>query len=283
MTRIFYLPLALCYRAIYVLHHHLFLRPQPPLKHSKLVIVGSYRTGGAGKTPFCLWLSKSIADKGISVALLCHKYAYDEIFFLKQELQKFGNVQVIGTTNRHKTSVLLDRQGVDYIICDDGFEDTRLAARQTLLLLWEEEPKHIVDLWPFRQNRSLTKDHNRTKTTKLWCFGANPDVSFFIESATNAQGVPAPSQVNVFCGIADPERFASDLESAGYSIKGKVFLRDHCRNFERKLRLALAKAPTDCFVITQKDAIRLSPKTLQNDRVYVARQAIKVKKSVLPL
>ena len=69
MLRLF---LATCYRAIYRLHHAICLRPGKPLGHSRLVVVGSYRTGGAGKTPFCTWLAETLSAHEKHVAILCH-------------------------------------------------------------------------------------------------------------------------------------------------------------------------------------------------------------------
>ena len=50
--------LALLYRFFYKMNRFLFLRPQKPLDQSKMIIVGSYLIGGAGKTPFALYLAK---------------------------------------------------------------------------------------------------------------------------------------------------------------------------------------------------------------------------------
>ena len=53
-------PLAVLYRIGYVVHHKLCLAPGRPTEHAQVLIVGSYRIGGAGKTPFCAWLIEAI-------------------------------------------------------------------------------------------------------------------------------------------------------------------------------------------------------------------------------
>lgn len=146
--------LAACYRAAYLLHHKIFLRPDPTLPkklgHTKLIVVGSYRTGGAGKTPFCIWLAKHLAAQSTGaspkIAILCHNYAYDEILMLKEIFEeKKGesgtssapkNIEIIGTGNRHKTVLeLLARETPpDAIICDDGLEDSRLTGAVHIIL-----------------------------------------------------------------------------------------------------------------------------------------------------
>ena len=78
------LVLAICYRALYRLHHAICLRPGEPLRHSRLVVVGAYRTGGAGKTPFSTWLAETLSAHEKHVAILCHEYAYDEAAMLRE-------------------------------------------------------------------------------------------------------------------------------------------------------------------------------------------------------
>ena len=118
------LAIALCYHAIYLLHHALCLRPGTPLQHSQLIVVGSFRTGGAGKTPFCIWLCRHLAAQGKTVALLAHEYAFDEIALLRQKFASDAHIQVFATKNRYRLAHELDRsQKFDCIVCDDGFDN----------------------------------------------------------------------------------------------------------------------------------------------------------------
>lgn len=265
--------LAACYRAAYSLHHALFLRPGHPLKNSKLIVIGSYRGGGAGKTPLALWLARELASRGKRVAVLCHEYAYDEIQMLRQELAAAGGltkdadggnrptkdadsemntsgnrpmkkardgketsddsggptkdadskaetdrglVQVLSTRNRYRTARELDDRGMpgdmnrgapgdincgeppDVIICDDGFEDSRLRPDLTILLEWGPAPRHIRDLVPAGDARSLEQDHRTdpAKTIRLNCLGPAADISFPVDSITNYLGEPATKQTS---------------------------------------------------------------------------------------
>jgi len=234
------LPLAGLYRIAYKLHHHIFLRPGKPLAHGKLIVVGSFLAGGAGKTPFCIWLAEELragryaglprlqrdsphsgtshtkeqvpkcvaagsepgmtnmqieatpqhvmaAKAAISqqkdsgsvpgmtkeeprvaatsetrvaqgeprVAILCHEKAKDEAALLQWRLPF---AKVFTTDNRYRTAHELDQQ-FDYIICDDGFEDTRLIGAYTIRLDWGKAPTRIRDLLPAGKCRSLLQDH----------------------------------------------------------------------------------------------------------------------------
>jgi tetraacyldisaccharide 4'-kinase len=173
------------YRIAYKLHHKLFLRPQPALR-TRVIIVGSYLVGGAGKTPFTIWLAKRILEQDKKVAVLCHSKAWDEFTLLQQELQPLG-VTVIATKNRYFTAKSISDK-FDTILCDDGFEDTRFTGAHYICLDWQEPPRSIADLVPAGKCRSLEQDHRDSHIIHIDCYGKNgttPDIRFSIESLTN--------------------------------------------------------------------------------------------------
>ncbi len=285
---LFYLPAAICYRVAYLLHHRFFLRPGKPLQHAKLIIVGSHRAGGAGKTPFCIWLASYISRRPAKnspqaarprIAILCHQYAYDEIAMLRREFLDQPHIAVVGTRNRYRSTLQLDSQ-FDYIICDDGFEDSRLPVDITFALQWEPPPKKIRDLWPAGKNRSLAKDHLATglsRTIPLQCSGESPDVSFTITSITNDGGqvLPRNSKAIILCGLGDPRRFIDDIRNYGISIRRSIVFKDHYRYFAHKMELML-KIYSTPIIISGKDACRLTDIQEKDSRVFVARQSCTV-------
>ena len=284
MLRLF---LALCYRAAYLSHHALCLRPGAPLQHSKLIVVGSFRTGGAGKTPFCIWLANHLTAQERRVALLCHEYAFDEIAMLREKFSHNTHVEVFATRNRYRTAHELDStQKFDVILCDDGFEDSRLVGATTIILSWEDAPTKISDLWPLGKMRSLPKDHEigSPYTTTLHCSGESPDIRFVVDKVSSpvAGEFPAEKKAIAFCGIGTPERFRQDVQNAGIQVARLDAFRDHCRNFAQKLASTLQKEPDSAFIISEKDAARLPKEFFQrNKRVYVASQKAIVSPSAL--
>ena len=294
---------AYCYRAVYKLHHALCLRPGAPLQHSKLIVVGSFRTGGAGKTPFCIWLCKHLAAQGKAVALLAHEYAFDEINMLRQKFSDSESVQVFATRNRYRLAHELDKSHkFDYIVCDDGFEDSRLTGAVTLLLQWEPAPTKISELWPNGPMRSLAKDHNidhnmdhgigQNKCSPmvriLRCEGENPAVQFVVDKVlhctTNKEFVKNSAKANIVCGLGNPERFCKDLENFGIEISHKFFFKDHSKAFAAQFQKILESRPQDAFIISEKDAARLSAEFIQKNvksQIYIAYQATKVSPEVV--
>ena len=258
--------LSLLYRLLYKLHHWLFLRPGKPLTHAKLIVVGSFLAGGAGKTPFVIWLANHIISlsEAKKVAVLCHAKAVDELELLKAKLPW---ATVVATLNRYRTARELDRQ-FDYIICDDGFEDTRLRPAYTVRLDWGEPPRRLRDLWPVGPNRSLVQDHPQPDLV-LKCYGENPDVKFAIAEIVNGVGEhldAAGSGIWAVCGIGNPERFFRDLENFGVKVEKTVVRPDHDWRYDRALKKILKSAPA--VLVTEKDFMRLGRSLRNSPRVY---------------
>mgnify|MGYP003484664899 CR=1 FL=1 len=141
LFRLILLALAGIYYIAYKVHHRFCLRQGSPLGHARLIVVGSFLAGGAGKTPFVAWLAQFISKndaagkKGAAprIAILCHDRAQDEAAMLRQKFAGMPQVHVIATPNRYRSAHALDSD-YDFIICDDGFEDSRLAGAITIRL-----------------------------------------------------------------------------------------------------------------------------------------------------
>ena len=274
-------PLALAYRLLYKLHHWLFLRPGKPLSHAKLIVVGSFLAGGAGKTPFVIWLANHIVSLSETkkVAVLCHAKAADELELLKAKLPW---ATVVATSNRYRTARELDSQ-FDYIICDDGFEDTRLRPAYTVRLDWGAPPRRWRDLWPAGPNRSLVQDHPQSDLV-LRCDGENPDVTFSIAEIVNGAGEtldvvglgePAKCyEMWAVCGIGNPERFFRDLENFGVKVERTVVRPDHDCRYDRALKIILETAPA--VLLTEKDYMRLGSDLRNSPRVYRCVQKVEI-------
>lgn len=265
--------LAGIYRIAYKFHHLICLKPGKPLEHARLVVVGSHLAGGAGKTPFCAWLAENLhsgalapactepSRPGPRIAILCHSAAADEAEMLREKLP-FATV--VTTSNRYRTAHELDRD-FDFIICDDGFEDTRLTGAIVIRLDRDDLPRHIRDLVPAGKYRSLAQDHAKP------ALALGPaDVQHRISGIVNAAGSPCPALPIAVCGIGDPERFRKDLADYGSAPSKLIATPDHCKNFEKHLLQAIREGHH--AVITEKDSTRLRNEIRQSPAVFVARQ-----------
>lgn len=273
-------PLAVLYRIGYIVHHKLCLAPGRPTEHAQVLVIGSYRIGGAGKTPFCAWLAGELCDTGKKVAVLCHAAARDEAALLRDKLP---GCTVIATRNRYETAHEIDSQ-YDVILCDDGFEDSRLQFAKAICLDWGDEPQGIADLFPAGRARSLATDHKNI-ALRLECAGAAPDIRFCIKEVRNARGeTPATAGgnasgnagegVTLLAGIGDPERFFRDAARAGLQAGKTIALRDHGTGIRGKAARLVARGVP--VVTTEKDARRLDAETLQSENLFVAVQSVDV-------
>ena len=271
LFRLILLALAGIYYIAYKLHHQFCLRQGSPLGHARLIVVGSFLAGGAGKTPFVAWLAQFInshAGQAPRIAILCHERAQDEATMLRQKFAGMPQVRVIATSNRYKTAQEIDRD-YDFIICDDGFEDTRLAGAITIRLDRADTPQKIADLVPAGKHRSLPRDHEEPAVT----LGQN-DIRFRIGRIANAGNEPCPAGPIAICGIGDPERFRQDLASFGIEPAGFIARPDHDRRFEQIIMKFIARGAQ--LVITEKDFARLPEKWRLHPNVFVAYQEIEV-------
>jgi len=279
-TKPFRLAAAAIYRIAYKLHHKLFLRPQPPIK-TPVIIVGSYLAGGAGKTPFTIWLAKRLQAQGKKVAVLCHSAAWDEFILLQNSLSH--SAKVIATSNRYSTAKEIQDK-FDIILCDDGFEDSRFTGAHRICLDWEEPPTSWTKLWPAGPFRSLKQDHDESEIIHLDCVGNNghcvnsPAINFSIESITNfAAGKPLTA--TAICGLGNPKRFVEDIRAFGINVEKAIVRRDHDKRFHQIVQAELAQDKD--IVISQKDACRLQQSLLAHPKLHTAIQKITVSDNIL--
>ena len=252
-------------------HHQFCLRQGSPLGHARLIVVGSFLAGGAGKTPFVAWLAQFINSHATQVpriAILCHERAQDEAAMLRQKFAGMPQVRVIATSNRYKTAQEIDRD-YDYIICDDGFEDTRLAGAITIRLDRAGTPQRIADLVPAGKHRSLPRDHEEPAVTL-----GQGDIRFRIGRIANAGNEPCPAGPIAICGIGAPERFRQDLASYGIEPAGFIARPDHDPRFEQIIMKFIVRGTQ--LVMTEKDFARLPEKWRLHPNVFVAYQEIEV-------
>lgn len=239
--------------------------------------MGSFLAGGAGKTPFCIWLGKKLAENN-SVAILCHSKAYDEIQLLKDKFQNFENVRILASANRFRTAAEIACE-FDYILCDDGLEDSRISDAKIIRLDWDKPPTRIRDLIPAGPYRSLQQDHSRFQFA-VECFGPKPAADFLISKIRN-QGVPLDFSIKIFedlkdctviCGIGNPDRLEKDLKKIGIKPAKIVARPDHDKHFKAVIEANLKTGAK--LVITEKDAARLPSDFQMHPQIFILEQKI---------
>lgn len=147
-----------------------------------VVSVGALRVGGAGKTPFALWLARRLVERGWRPAVLSRGYRRlsskgtqillqdrietldplqtgDEPYLLARSLP---GVPVVVDANRFRGALAaLDRYQVNVFVLDDGFQHLRLARDCDVVLIGSEleSPKPLcLPAGPLREPPQALQD-----------------------------------------------------------------------------------------------------------------------------
>jgi tetraacyldisaccharide 4'-kinase len=111
--------------------------------HVPVVSVGNITTGGVGKTPFVIWLARTLKDKGLKVVVLSRGYGAaqglnDEAKMFKEILP---DVPIVTGANRKKSiQETLKEKHVDLFVADDAFQHWPLHRDLDIVLIDATNP-----------------------------------------------------------------------------------------------------------------------------------------------
>jgi tetraacyldisaccharide 4'-kinase len=265
-----------------------------------VVSVGNLRIGGSGKTPVVEYIARLLLESGERPAVLTRGYGRrhaadgvtvvsdgsvvrggldesgDEPLMLAQALP---GVAVLVGGDRYLSGLLAERRlGATVHVLDDGFQHLELDRDVDLLLVAEDD----LDDRPLPAGRlreriaaaaaadaALVTAGYETAAERI-ARALGVTTVFRVTRAIGAPRmvagsrdtvvVPANSRVFVVTGIARPDRFMSDVSSAGWDIAGSMTFRDHHRfgaRDVRRIRDAARAASSAIVLTTEKDAVRL--------------------------
>ena len=138
---------------------------------AKVISVGAIAVGGAGKTPFVLWLAARLKERGLNPAFLTRGYrrkSPEPVTLIPaggpaatartgDEAQLFvrsglGPV-AIGADRVRAAQALVERHRPSVIVLDDGFQHQRLARDLDIVLIDSLDPLAGGDLFPLGRLR----------------------------------------------------------------------------------------------------------------------------------
>lgn len=244
---------------------------------SPVISIGNLSVGGSGKTPFVILLGQMLKDRGITFDVLSRGYGRHScgirVVDSNGSPREFGDeplliarrlgVHVIVGESRHGAGVCAERNfGPCLHLLDDGFQHRALARDFDIVLVTDDDA----------QNRLLPAGRLREPLGSLRRADA-----VVLSGDISAERFPAqgkliwrvrrgiefsnpPSRPVVFCGIARPQVFISQLQAQGIEPAASRFFRDHHaydqKDIETLLRLAKENSGAG-FITTEKDAINL--------------------------
>jgi tetraacyldisaccharide 4'-kinase len=256
-----------------------------------VVSVGNLTTGGSGKTPFVIALGELLKARGISFDVLSRGYRRktrgvlvvepdgsaadfgDEPLLISRRL---GVPVIVGESRYDAGRVAEKKFDGQFHVLDDGFQHRCLARDFDIVLITGQE----------FEDRLLPAGRLREPLSSL----ERADGVVIPEAATVDRRVLDGKTVwrmrrqirlertllspIVFCGIARPQQFFTQVRAAGIVPAAEIAFHDHHRYQHgdiRRLQSAKAKFRADGFVTTEKDAVNLGPLADQLTPLTVAR------------
>lgn len=264
-----------------------------------VISVGNLSVGGSGKTPFTILLGKLLKSRGIKFDVLSRGYGRDTrgVFQVNPSgpPQQFGDEPlliarvlqspVIVGASRYDAGLFAERKfGPQLHLLDDGFQHRSLARDFDIVLVSSHdmddgflpvgrlrEPPSSLQ----RADAVVTSDH----LSPTFLLHLNKPVW------TIRRGVVVeapPTRPVVFCGIARPATFLSQLRAAGIEPAGEMVFRDHYRYGPRDVQ-SLQKLrdqwQANGFITTEKDAINLGEHLSSLGPVTIAQVTMELEDS----
>jgi len=265
--------------------------PQIAVK-KPVISIGNIQLGGVGKTPFVLLLAEQLLTKG-KVAVLSRGYRStiersgqvqkvcsgkgplysakvmgDEPYLLAERLPKLA---VWVGRDRAYSAQAAAREGVDWILLDDGMQHRRVKRDIEIVVLDGED---LLGGGYFFPGGLLRDDPTRLKEADWIVVNPVQDGAHFEEiekklrpwSSAPVIGVrmhlePTLSgkKVALFCGIGKPEQFVAAVKEMGVEVVVSHFAPDHRKIGLKKLKKFAQTASllgAEMLVCTEKDAVK---------------------------
>jgi tetraacyldisaccharide 4'-kinase len=254
-----------------------------------VISVGNLSTGGSGKTPFVLMLGELLKARAIKFDILSRGYGRRsrgvKLVDPVGTPQEFGDepllmarrlgVPVIVGERRYDAGAFAEQKfGPQFHLLDDGFQHRALARDFDIVLLSSEDASdRLLPAGRLREPLTslrradalvLTDDESSDR------FRLDGKLVWRVQRGILPRDVP--SRPVVFCGIARPASFVSQLRRNGIEPVAEKVYRDHHPYTEKDVRELLElqrQSDAGGFITTEKDAINLGRHLLTIEPVSV--------------
>jgi tetraacyldisaccharide 4'-kinase len=251
-----------------------------------VICVGNYHTGGAGKTPTVLALTKLLRELGETPIVLSRGYGgkWQGPVKVDPERHVAANVgdeplmlaltvPVVIARDRVGGVALARSQGASVILMDDGFQNPAIAKDASIIVIDGDRGLGNACVFPAGPLRAPLPPQ-LARTDALIVIGDGSAASA-VAAAIAARAKPvlsarlvpdaaslarfAGKRVLAFAGIGDPQRFFRTLRGAGVDVVHERVFADHHAFSREEIEALIAEAARDglTLVTTEKDIARL--------------------------
>ena len=252
----------------------------------KVISIGNFIAGGAGKTPTALYVARALKRQGRNPFILTRGYggSIKETCLVEPQKHRASEVgdEALMMARYFPTLVGADRvrsaqraaqSGADIVVLDDGFQNPQLHKDLSLL---------VVDRYGFGNGRLLPAGPLRERPSSalkraqgVIVIGAQEaDLPPLLQQLSgrlsrlpliygeikNAEHQALPQQAIAFAGIGAPEKFWQTLEASGVTLLERYGFADHYVYKEKDAEFLLERA-RQCdaaLLTTEKDGARLA-------------------------
>ena len=253
------------------------------------VLIGNLQAGGAGKTPLVIELAKQAIARGYRVGVISRGFgrSHDKTTLvvdqkrrhaLKLDVEQLGDEPteilnavpevVLGLgADRVALSQSLKKEGVNFLIFDDGFQNLKFKSQVTVLAITDANPSQLV----FRDFFSAARHADVLIQTKGLQKPLGLEPRFKIDWKVDS----LPSKpIWLLCALADPSEVFQFYQNQGVLIERVFAEGDHAR-FDRtvvkKLMIEASQAGVR-LAVTEKDKVKLSEPDFET--LFVLRRKI---------
>jgi tetraacyldisaccharide 4'-kinase len=247
-----------------------------------VISVGNLTVGGSGKTPLAAEIARLLLEMGERPSILSRGYARkiaaDGVVVVSDGVRILEGVErsgdepqmlahavpraaVLVSSSRYAAGRIAEsRLGCTVHVLDDGFQHFELMRDVDLLVAPEPSDRRTL---PFGRLREPLDAANAADAMLVEAPGlglqdpAKPTFTF----TRRLNGPPPDRRAFAFAGIAKPERFFADLESAGWTLAGRRSFGDHHHYLPHEIdevKRAAKSSGADVILTTEKDLVRIA-------------------------
>jgi len=237
------------------------------------VLIGNLQAGGAGKTPLVIEVAREAVRRGYRVGVVSRAYGVKLDSPLKVVSQRhspelMGRADQIGDEpaeiiaevpevilglgrDRVEISKILEREGANFLVFDDGFQNLKFKTSKTLLAVTDAGPSEVV----FRDFFSQSSFAHMVVQTKGFPRKAPiPALGLSWEMESELK-----SPIWLVCAVGDPLEIEQFYRNRGVEIDRVIALPDHAKIdlIQWKLWEQQALRSQAVLAVTPKDWVKL--------------------------
>ena len=255
-----------------------------------VISVGNLTWGGAGKTPFTIFLAEHLKSSHAKTAILSRGYGgsgndNDEVKMMKEYLKDVS--VVVGAKRYEAGKAFLKNHSVDMFLLDDGFQHRALQRDLNIVLVdatnpWGNgcllpcgilrEPKSVlrradiivltkVDLAKESLEKLASEIKALCPATPIFQAIHRPDKFHdLLKNTDEPLEFLADQRVNALCSIAQPAAFQATLEKIKLSVHERFNFLDHEEYSAGDLKNLITKTRAEgisTIITTAKDKVKL--------------------------